>query len=100
MCKEMELNHEFNVNESFTSKLHRLDIYNLFTINYYNYLIVMNFRIKIQTNKENCETDSERKETKMKINEKRKQLIEAAIMRIMKSRRKMTVNIIKTGFIL
>lgn len=25
-CKEIEMNHEFSVNESFTSKLHRLNI--------------------------------------------------------------------------
>lgn len=68
-CKEIELTHEFCVNESFTSKLHR---------------------VKIQTVAAKGETEPERKETRTKVDEDRKHEIEAAIVRVMKSRKKMT----------
>jgi len=70
-CKEIELNHEFCVNEFFTSKLHR---------------------VKIQTVAAKGETEPERKETRTKVDEDRKHEIEAAIVRVMKSRKKMTHN--------
>ncbi|XP_015374685.1 PREDICTED: cullin-3-like [Diuraphis noxia] len=70
-CKEIELNHEFCVNESFTSKLHR---------------------VKIQTVAAKGETEPERKETRSKVDEDRKHEIEAAIVRVMKSRKKMIHN--------
>ncbi|XP_050527611.1 cullin-3 [Daktulosphaira vitifoliae] len=70
-CKEIEMNHEFSVNDSFTSKLHR---------------------VKIQTVAAKGDTEPERKETRSKVDEDRKHEIEAAIVRIMKSRKKMTHN--------
>jgi len=66
-CKEIEQNHEFCVNESFTSKLHR---------------------VKIQTVAAKGETEPERKETRSKVDEDRKHEIEASIVRVMKSRKK------------
>lgn len=39
------------------------------------------------------ETEPERKETRSKVDEDRKHEIEAAIVRVMKSRKKMTVSI-------
>ncbi|KAF0770731.1 cullin-3-like [Aphis craccivora] len=70
-CKEIELTHEFCVNELFTSKLHR---------------------VKIQTVAAKGETEPERKETRSKVDEDRKHEIEAAIVRVMKSRKKMNHN--------
>ncbi|XP_050062014.1 cullin-3-like isoform X2 [Aphis gossypii] len=70
-CKEIELTHEFCVNEFFTSKLHR---------------------VKIQTVAAKGETEPERKETRSKVDEDRKHEIEAAIVRVMKSRKKMNHN--------
>ncbi|XP_022170052.1 cullin-3 isoform X1 [Myzus persicae] len=70
-CKEIELTHEFCVNELFTSKLHR---------------------VKIQTVAAKGETEPERKETRSKVDEDRKHEIEAAIVRVMKSRKKMIHN--------
>ncbi|VVC29809.1 Hypothetical protein CINCED_3A020975 [Cinara cedri] len=70
-CKEIELNHEFCVNEMFSSKL---------------------YRVKIQTVAAKGETEPERKETRSKVDEDRKHEIEAAIVRVMKSRKKMTHN--------
>lgn len=93
-CKEIELNHEFCVNESFTSKLHR------FGIKYLSYLLLnfellnyfFDFRVKIQTVAAKGETEPERKETRTKVDEDRKHEIEAAIVRVMKSRKKITVS--------
>uniref|UniRef100_A0A8C6TYB5 Cullin 3 n=1 Tax=Neogobius melanostomus TaxID=47308 RepID=A0A8C6TYB5_9GOBI len=67
--KEIENGHVFTVNDQFTSKLHR---------------------VKIQTG----ESDPERKETRQKVDDDRKHEIEAAIVRIMKSRKKMQHNVL------
>uniref|UniRef100_A0A8C4Q7Q7 Cullin 3b n=1 Tax=Eptatretus burgeri TaxID=7764 RepID=A0A8C4Q7Q7_EPTBU len=72
--KEMEASHSFTVNDQFTSKLHR---------------------VKIQTvAAKQGETDPERKETRQKVDDDRKHEIEAAIVRIMKSRKKMQHNVL------
>ncbi|XP_032830819.1 cullin-3 isoform X2 [Petromyzon marinus] len=72
--KEMEPSHVFTVNDQFTSKLHR---------------------VKIQTvAAKQGETDPERKETRQKVDDDRKHEIEAAIVRIMKSRKKMQHNVL------
>ncbi|CAG2162324.1 unnamed protein product [Oppiella nova] len=67
--KEMEANHIFTVNDSFTSKLHR---------------------VKIQAVTAKGESEPERKETRSKVDEDRKHEIEAAIVRIMKARKRMS----------
>ncbi len=66
---------EFWVNESFTSKL---------------------FRVKIQTVAGRGETEPERKETRSKVDEDRKHEIEAAVVRIMKARKKLQHNLLIT----
>ncbi|CAG7825226.1 unnamed protein product [Allacma fusca] len=66
--KEIEQSHVFFVNDSFTSKLHR---------------------VKIQTVAAKGESEPERKETRSKVDEDRKHEIEAAIVRIMKARKKL-----------
>jgi len=66
--KEIEPSHLFSVNDSFTSKLHR---------------------VKIQTVAAKGESEPERKETRSKVDEDRKHEIEAAIVRIMKARKKL-----------
>lgn len=53
------------------------------------------FRVKIQTVAAKGETEPERRETRNKVDEDRKHEIEAAIVRIMKSRKKMTVSVSK-----
>ncbi|CAH1183268.1 unnamed protein product [Phaedon cochleariae] len=73
--KEIESSHEFFVNDSFTSKLHR---------------------VKIQTVAAKGESEPERRETRNKVDEDRKHEIEAAIVRIMKSRKRMAHNILVT----
>lgn len=73
--KEIEPNHVFFVNDSFTSKLHR---------------------VKIQTVAAKGESEPERRETRSKVDEDRKHEIEAAIVRIMKARKKMTHNVLVT----
>ncbi|XP_019868057.2 cullin-3-A isoform X2 [Aethina tumida] len=73
--KEIESTHEFYVNDSFTSKLHR---------------------VKIQTVAAKGESEPERRETRNKVDEDRKHEIEAAIVRIMKSRKRMPHNILVT----
>ncbi|KAK9872995.1 hypothetical protein WA026_020340 [Henosepilachna vigintioctopunctata] len=73
--KEIEPSHEFYVNDSFTSKLHR---------------------VKIQTVAAKGESEPERRETRNKVDEDRKHEIEAAIVRIMKSRKRMPHNILIT----
>ncbi|RWS29968.1 cullin-3-A-like protein, partial [Leptotrombidium deliense] len=65
--KEIESNHVFMVNDSFTSKLHR---------------------VKIQAVTAKGESEPERKETRSKVDEDRKHEIEAAIVRIMKARKR------------
>lgn len=69
--KEIEPTHEFYVNDSFTSKLHR---------------------VKIQTVAAKGESEPERRETRNKVDEDRKHEIEAAIVRIMKSRKRLQHN--------
>ncbi|TSP46850.1 Cullin-3 [Bagarius yarrelli] len=72
--KEIENGHVFTVNDQFTSKLHR---------------------VKIQTvAAKQGESDPERKETRQKVDDDRKHEIEAAIVRIMKSRKKMQHNVL------
>ncbi|XP_074598196.1 cullin 3 isoform X2 [Brevipalpus obovatus] len=66
--KEIEPNNLFSVNDSFTSKLHR---------------------VKIQAVTAKGESEPERKETRSKVDEDRKHEIEAAIVRIMKARKRM-----------
>ncbi|GBP71052.1 Cullin-3-B [Eumeta japonica] len=65
--KEIEPAHIFYVNDAFTSKLHR---------------------VKIQTVAAKGESEPERRETRNKVDEDRKHEIEAAIVRIMKARKK------------
>ncbi|XP_028259742.1 cullin-3-like [Parambassis ranga] len=72
--KEIENGNVFTVNDEFTSKLHR---------------------VKIQTvAAKQGESDPERKETRQKVDDDRKYEIEAAIIRIMKSRKKMQHNVL------
>eukprot|EP00106_Octopus_bimaculoides_P015369 XP_014782811.1 PREDICTED: cullin-3-like [Octopus bimaculoides] len=72
--KEIEPDHIFTVNDQFTSKL---------------------FRVKIQTVAGNKgEAEPERKETRNKVDEDRKHEIEAAIVRIMKARKKLQHNVL------
>ncbi|KPJ15119.1 Cullin-3-B [Papilio machaon] len=66
--KEIEAAHQFYVNDAFTSKLHR---------------------VKIQTVAAKGESEPERRETRNKVDEDRKHEIEAAIVRIMKARKRM-----------
>jgi len=66
--KDIEPSHVFCVNDSFTSKLHR---------------------VKIQGLAVKGESDPERKDTRNKVDEDRKHEIEAAIVRIMKARKRM-----------
>uniref|UniRef100_A0A023FCK0 Putative cullin n=1 Tax=Triatoma infestans TaxID=30076 RepID=A0A023FCK0_TRIIF len=73
--KEIESAHVFCVNDAFTSKLHR---------------------VKIQTVAAKGESEPERKETRSKVDEDRKHEIEAAIVRIMKARRRMPHNVLVT----
>ncbi|XP_051158139.1 cullin-3 [Leptopilina boulardi] len=73
--KDIEPTHQFVVNDSFTSKLHR---------------------VKIQTVAAKGECEPERKETRNKVDEDRKHEIEAAIVRIMKARKRMAHNILVT----
>lgn len=71
--KDIEPTHEFCVNDSFTSKLHR---------------------VKIQTVAAKGESEPERRETRNKVDEDRKHEIEAAIVRIMKARKRMPHNVL------
>ncbi|KAK3583652.1 hypothetical protein CHS0354_021390 [Potamilus streckersoni] len=72
--KEIEPDHVFIVNDQFTSKL---------------------FRVKIQTvAATKGEEEPERKETRTKVDEDRKHEIEAAIVRIMKARKKLQHNVL------
>ena len=67
--KEIHPNDRFLINDSFTSKLYRVKINPLIT---------------------KIETDPERQETRDKVDEDRKHIIDAAIVRIMKTRKAMT----------
>jgi cullin 3 len=73
--KEIQSTDMFTVNDTFTSKL---------------------IRVKIATVSTKGETDPERQETRFKIDDDRKHEIEAAIVRIMKARKKMQHNILVT----
>ncbi|XP_065644122.1 cullin-3 isoform X2 [Hydra vulgaris] len=73
--KEIEPSHVFSVNDQFTSKL---------------------FRVKIQTVSSKGESEPERKETRQKVDEDRKHEIEAAVVRIMKARKKLPHNVLVT----
>lgn len=52
------------------------------------------FRVKIQTVAAKGESEPERRETRNKVDEDRKHEIEAAIVRIMKARKRMPVSIL------
>lgn len=69
--KDIQPNHEFSINESFTSKL---------------------YRVKIQSITTKGENEPERRKTKDKVEEDRKHEVEAALVRIMKSRKKLAHN--------
>ncbi|CAD7079622.1 unnamed protein product [Hermetia illucens] len=71
--KDIEPTNEFHVNDAFVSKFHR---------------------VKIQTVAAKGESEPERRETRGKVDEDRKHEIEAAIVRIMKSRKRMTHNLL------
>ncbi|XP_018902638.1 cullin-3-A isoform X2 [Bemisia tabaci] len=73
--KEIEPSHVFYVNDSFSSRL---------------------YRVKIQTVAAKGESEPERRETRNKVDEDRKHEIEAAIVRIMKARKKMAHNVLIT----
>ena len=73
--KEILPNDSFIVNDGFTSKL---------------------VRVKISTVSAKSETDPERQETRFKVDDDRKHEIEAAIVRIMKARKKMQHNLLVT----
>lgn len=64
-----------------------------------HYLTSIIFRVKIQTVAAKGETEPERKETRSKVDEDRKHEIEASIVRVMKSRKKMTVRIYNVYFV-
>ena len=66
--KEIQPTDRFSVNDSFTSKL---------------------FRVKINPITAKVENDPERQETRNKVDDDRKHVIDAAIVRIMKTRRMM-----------
>lgn len=67
--KEIQSHDKFYINDSFTSKL---------------------YRVKINPITAKTETDPERQETRNKIDDDRKHVIDAAIVRIMKTRKTMT----------
>lgn len=71
--KDIEPDHTFAVNDQFTSKL---------------------FRVKIQTVAAKGDTEPERNETRSKVDEDRKHEIEAAIVRIMKARKRLQHNVL------
>ncbi|CAF4735227.1 unnamed protein product, partial [Rotaria sp. Silwood1] len=66
--KEIQSNDKFSINDSFTSKL---------------------FRVKINPITAKIESDPERQETRNKVDDDRKHVIDAAIVRIMKTRKAM-----------
>ncbi|EDS35514.1 cullin-3 [Culex quinquefasciatus] len=71
--KDIEPTNVFYVNDAFVSKFHK---------------------VKIQTVAAKGESEPERKETRSKVDEDRKHEIEAAIVRIMKARKKMAHNLL------
>lgn len=76
--KDMSPTHTFSVNDQFSSKFHR---------------------VKIQTVLAKGDLDPERKETRQKVDEDRKHEIEAAIVRIMKARKRLAHNSLVTEVI-
>lgn len=56
------------------------------------HVIISYYRVKIQTVAAKGETEPERRETRNKVDEDRKHEIEAAIVRIMKSRKQLAVS--------
>lgn len=56
------------------------------------HLVISKYRVKIQTVAAKGESEPERLETRNKVDEDRKHEIEAAIVRIMKARKKMAVS--------
>lgn len=73
--REIQASDVFTVNDGFTSKL---------------------IRVKINTVSAKGESDPERQETRVKVDDDRKHEIEAAIVRIMKARKKMQHNLLVT----
>lgn len=71
--KDIEPSHTFTVNDSFTSKL---------------------YRVKIQSVAAKGESEPERNETRSKVDEDRKHEIEAAIVRVMKDRKRLQHNVL------
>lgn len=71
-AKEIENDHVFTVNDGFTSKLRRVEI--------------------LPVAAKQGESDPEKRETRQKVDDDRKYEIEAAIVRIMKSRKEMHQN--------
>ncbi|VDN01726.1 unnamed protein product, partial [Onchocerca ochengi] len=69
----LENSDEFWVNDAFTSKL---------------------TRIKIQMVSGRAEAEPERKETRSRIDEDRKHEVEAAVVRVMKARKKLLHNVL------
>lgn len=63
------------------------DVNNYLLLNIYDALL----RVKIQTVAAKGESEPERRETRNKVDEDRKHEIEAAIVRIMKARKRMAV---------
>ena len=74
-AKEIQPSDVFTVNDGFTSKL---------------------IRVKINTVSAKGESDPERQETRVKVDDDRKHEIEAAIVRIMKARKNMQHNLLVT----
>lgn len=104
--KEIENGHVFTVNDQFTSKLHRVKIQTGLKnqIHVSNSCCLVLFLYKELLNQfmtfifavaaKQGESDPERKETRQKVDDDRKHEIEAAIVRIMKSRKKMQHNVL------
>lgn len=54
-------------------------------------MYVIHFRVKVKTANDKANIESERKGTRVKVDESRKHEIDAAIIRIMKSRKSLSV---------
>lgn len=104
--KEIENGHVFTVNDQFTSKLHRVKIQTGFRPFFFFFLkplfssvlscvVFLNWSLcQFPVAAKQGESDPERKETRQKVDDDRKHEIEAAIVRIMKSRKKMQHNVL------
>lgn len=74
----------------------KLEFFHLVSLNFFTtQILILNFRVKIQTVAAKGETEPERVQTRSKVDEDRKHEIEAAIVRVMKSRKKITVSSIQ-----